>query len=76
MLVSPLEDGKQLRDCYKILYDYKKKTILEVSSSLSPVILANIKEKTTVGSKNVYKSMFKNIYRIDNSNYYLVSSKE
>jgi hypothetical protein len=40
------------------------------------VILAHVKEKTSVGSKNIYKSMFKNIYRIDNSNYYLLSSKE
>jgi hypothetical protein len=76
LLVSPVENGKELRDNYTILYDHKKKIILEVSSSLSPVILAHVKEKTSVGSKNIYKSMFKNIYRIDNSNYYLLSSKE
>lgn len=76
ILVSPLETAKELRDNYKIIYDYKKKIIIEVSSTLSPIILANVKEKTTVGAKNIYKSMFKNIYRIDNSNYYLVSSKE
>jgi hypothetical protein len=29
-----------------------------------------------VGSKNIYKSLFKTMYRYDNSNYYLVSSKE
>ena len=76
ILVFPLETAKELRDNYKIIYDYKKKIIIEVSSTLSPIILANVKEKTTVGAKNIYKSMFKNIYRIDNSNYYLVSSKE
>lgn len=76
LLVSPLENGKELRDNYKVLYDHKKKLILEVSSSLSPAILANVKEKSAIGSKNIYKSMFKNIYRIDNSNYYLLSSKE
>jgi hypothetical protein len=38
--------------------------------------VAKLKEKTAVGSKNIYKSLFKTIYRQDNSNYYLVSSKE
>jgi hypothetical protein len=76
MLISPLENAKKLRDNYKIIYDYKKKIILEVSSSLSPIVSAKVKEKTTVGSRNIYKSNFINSYRLDNSNYYLVSSKE
>ncbi|WP_310557970.1 hypothetical protein [Flavobacterium sp.] len=76
MLVSPVENSDELRDNYKIIYDYKKKIILEVSSSLSPSILINVKQKTSIGSKNIYKSSYKNIYRFDNSNYYLVASKE
>jgi hypothetical protein len=76
MLISPLENGDDLRDNYKIIYDHKKKLIVEVSSSLSPLIQATVKEKTSVGSRNIYKSMFKNSYRIDNSSYYLVSAKE
>ena len=35
-----------------------------------------MKDKTSVGSKNIYKSLFKTIYRLDSSNYYLVSSRE
>ena len=54
----------------------KKKLIVEVTSELSPITISKIKEKTSVGSKNIYKSYFKNIYRIDNSDYYLISSKE
>lgn len=76
MLVSPLENADDLRDSYKIIYDYKKKIILEVSSSLSPSTANNNKQKSTIGSKNIYKSLFKNMYRLDNSNYYLVGSKE
>jgi hypothetical protein len=38
--------------------------------------LAKVKNKTTLGSKNIYKSIFKTIYRIDGSDYYLMSSKE
>lgn len=76
MLITPLENAKKLRDNYKIIYDYKKKIILEVSSSLSPKVLAKVKEKTNVGARNIYKSYFKNSYRFDNPNYYLMSSKE
>ena len=76
MLVTPLENGTDLRDSYKIIYDYKKKIIIEVSSSLSPLSTSNNKQKSAIGSKNIYKSLYKNIYRLDNSHYYLVGSKE
>lgn len=76
MLISPLESGDIMRDNYKIIYDYKKKIILEVSSSLSPFFSTSVKQKSSIGSKNIYKSLFKNIYRLDNSDYYLVGSKE
>jgi len=76
MLVTPLENNKELRDDFKIIYDPKKKIIIEVSSSVSPLTLANVKEKTAVGSKNIYKSFFKTMYRLEDTNYYLVSSKE
>ncbi len=74
--VTPVADTKELRDDFTILYDRKKKLIVEVSSFVSPAIINNIKDKTSVGSKNIYKSLFKTIYRQDGSNYYLVSSKE
>ena len=75
MLVTPLENN-DLRDDYKIIYDWKRKIIIEVNTSVSPTTIANTKEKKAVGSKNIYKSIFKSIYRLDGENYYLVSSKE
>ena len=76
MFVSPLENTKELQDDYTIIYDYKKKIIIEVSSVVSPSTLARVKDKKAIGSKNIYKSIFKTIYRFDDDIYYLVSSKE
>ena len=76
MLITPLEKVKGLLDEFTIIYDKKKKLIIEASSSVSPSVVAKVKDKTTVGSKNIYKSLFKTIYRFDDSNYYLISSKE
>jgi hypothetical protein len=76
MIVTPLDDNNDLRDDFRIIYDWKKKIIIEVSTVVSPTTIANIKEKKAVGSKNIYKSLFKTIYRFDGENYYLVSSKE
>lgn len=76
MDVTPLENETGLLDDFKIVYDRKKKVIIEVSSSLSPNALAGVKDRTSLGSKNIYKSFYKNIYRLENSDYYLVSSKE
>ena len=76
MVVTPLDGEKGLLDDYTILYDRKKKLIIEVTTIVSPTTLANIEDKKAVGSKNIYKSMFKSIYRIDGFGYYLVGSKE
>lgn len=76
MLVTPLDNANGLLDDFTILYDKKRKIIIEVSSMVSPSTIAKMKDKTAVGSRNIYKSMFKNIYRFDNDNYYLLSSKE
>ena len=76
MLIAPLDDAKGLLDNFSIIYDKKKKLIIEASSSVSESVIAKVKDKTTVGSRNIYKSMFKTIYKHDDSNYYLVSSKE
>lgn len=76
MLIDPLDDAKGLLDNFSIIYDKKKKLIIEASSSVSPSVVAKVKDKTTIGSKNIYKSLFKTIYKHDDSNYYLVSSKE
>ena len=76
MIVTPIDNTKELRDDFTIIYDRRKKLIVEVSSFVSPTTIANTKDRTTVGSKNIYKSLFKTIYRQDNANYYLVSSRE
>ena len=76
MSATPLDNAKGLVDDFKIVYDPEKKMIIEVSSVISPATLAKVKDKTAVGSKNIYKSIFKTIYRIDGANYYLMSSKE
>lgn len=76
MSITPVDPSKILRDDFTIVYDRKKKLILEASSFVSPSIIAGVKEKTSIGSKNIYKSSFKTMFRIDNSNYYLVGSKE
>ncbi|MBS7787026.1 hypothetical protein KIH23_06930 [Flavobacterium sp. CYK-55] len=72
----PNENSSGMHDDFSIIYDPKRKLIVEVSSSVSPAVLAQLKDKTRVGAKNVYKSMYKNIYKIQNNNYYLLSSKE
>lgn len=76
LVITPLDNTAALRDDYKIIYDWKKKIIIEINTSVSPSTLSNVKEKKAIGSKNIYKSNFKAIYRLDGENYYLVSSKE
>jgi hypothetical protein len=76
MIVTPLEKTKNLKDDFKIIYDNKNKLILEVNTELSTQIISNSKEKKTLDSKNIYKSIFKANFKLDNSNYYLISSKE
>ena len=76
MIVTPIDNTKALRDDFKIIYDWKKKIIIEINTTVSPTTLSNVKEKKAVGSKNIYKSNFKAIYRLEAENYYLVSSKE
>ncbi len=76
MTVSPMDNSKTLLDNFTIVYDNKEKIIIEVSAYLSPATLARVEEKTAVGTKNIYKSFYKTIYRNDGTNYYLMSSKE
>lgn len=74
--VTALLTSKEYRDDFTIIYDKNKKIIIEVSSVISPMLLVAVEQKANIGSRNIYKSMFKNIYRDDGSNYYLISSKE
>ena len=72
----PLETASGMRDDFSIIYDPKKKIILEVNSFVSPFVLSKVREKTANGAKNINKSSFKTIYKCQNSDYYLLSSKE
>lgn len=72
----PIETATGLLDNFSIIYDPKKKLIIEVSSFVTPYVLSKMKEKTSNGSKNINKSNFKTIYKFQNGNYYLLSSKE
>lgn len=76
MLITPLDDAQGLLDDFAIIYDKKKKLIIEITSSVSPSMVAKVKDKTSLGSKNIYKSLYKTSYRHDGSDYYLISSKE
>ncbi|MDR6967766.1 hypothetical protein J2X31_001778 [Flavobacterium arsenatis] len=76
LTASPTENAKGLLDDYTIIYDPNKKMIVEVSSFVSQATLSKIKEKNSRGAKNIYKSLFKTIYRIDGNHYYLLTSKE
>lgn len=72
----PNENANGLLDDFSIIYDPKRKIIIEVSSVVSPMVLSKMKEKTSNGSKNINQSSFKTIYKFHNNNYYLLCSKE
>jgi len=72
----PLEGTTELLDDFKIVYDVKRKLIIEINTELSPITLAGVKEETSKGTKNIIRSVFKTNYRVDGENYYLFSSKE
>lgn len=76
MKVYPNENATGLLDDYTIIYDSKKKIIIEASSVLSPRTVAKNIDNVTQGSKNIYESFFKIIYKDDGANYYLISSRE
>jgi hypothetical protein len=76
MTASPVAGNSKLQDDFTILYDYKKKLIIEVTTNISPISLASNERKKATTPKKIYKSIFKTIYRLENSNYFLLSSKE
>lgn len=76
MLVTPIDEISGMRDDFKIIYDHKRKMIIEISTLVSPVTFSKVEENKSEGAKNIFKSAFKAIYKIQGDNYYLVSSKE
>jgi hypothetical protein len=75
MSVIPLDDSSGLLDDFTIIYDNKKKIIIEINTQASLASLAK-NNKPLLSSKKIIKSNFKAIYKIDGHNYYLLSSKE
>jgi hypothetical protein len=72
----PLEDAKGLLDDFEIIYDPKRKLIIEASSILSEKMLWNNKNTGVFGAKKIFKSIYKTVYKVDNDDYYLIASKE
>ena len=72
----PIEGTTELLDDFKIVYDVKRKLIIEINAEVSPTSLAEVKEETSKGTKNIIRSVFKTNYRVDVDNYYLISSNE
>jgi hypothetical protein len=76
MTATPVSENNKQQDDFSIIYDYKKKIIIEVNTSISPLSLAGSEKKQATSPKKIYKSNFKTIYRFENSNYFLLSSRE
>ncbi len=76
MTAVPFDETKSLLDDFTIIYDKKKKIIIEVNAVISPTTFSKVEDKKSVGSRNINKSYFKTIYRFDGTNYYMISSKE
>jgi len=53
MLITPLDEAKGLLDNFTILYDTKKKLIIEVTSYLSPTIVAKLKTELQLVQKHL-----------------------
>ncbi|KIC03654.1 hypothetical protein OA88_02580 [Flavobacterium sp. JRM] len=76
MSITPLDKSKKEMDSFEVIYDHKKKIIIEFTCALIPAKPVETEEKPDVGSKNITRSFIKVKYRIDGSDYYLLSSNE
>lgn len=72
----PVEKSTELLDDFKIVYDVKRKLIIEITAKASPEALAAIDENPAKGVRNIIRSLLKTNYRADLGSYYLVSSNE
>ncbi|MBF4516500.1 hypothetical protein IRZ71_09100 [Flavobacterium sp. ANB] len=76
MSVTPLNKSKKTLDNYEIVYDPEKKLIIEFSIIVTPGTVAEIEEEKLIGAKNITRSIVKVNYRVDDEDYYLLSSNE
>ena len=76
IIISPTDESNGLLNDFTVLYDNINKLIIEVTSKISNNTFSKVEDKKSIGSKNIFNSVTKNIYRFDNNNYYLISSRE
>jgi hypothetical protein len=76
MIIKPFTSVQGEFYEYSILYDSKNQLIIEVSSVLPKDRVSTDKSLFDFSKRNIFKSEFKNTYRYENRNYYLVTSKE
>jgi hypothetical protein len=76
MSITPLDKSKKEMDSFEVIYDHKKKVIIEFTCALIPAKPDETDEKPDVGSRNITRSFIKVKYRIDGSDYYLLCSNE
>lgn len=76
MNITALDKSKKDADSFEVIYDPEKKIIIEFSCVFTPGNPDKIEEKPIIGSKKVTRSFVKVGYRLDGSDYYLLSSNE
>ncbi|MCV9926955.1 hypothetical protein OIU83_04800 [Flavobacterium sp. LS1R49] len=76
MNITPLNKSKKEVERFEVIYDHEKKVIIEFTCVFTPGNSNKIDEKPTAGSKNITRSFVTVQYRMDGSDYYLLSSNE
>lgn len=76
MFIKPTKLSDKVMDSFEIVYDPEKKLIIEFMIVTTPETAIKIEDKTNVGAKNITRSLVKVNYRVDGSDYYLLSSNE
>lgn len=76
MTAIPSDNSPSMLDDYTIIYDRKRKIIIEVNAEISATSFAKAKDKSGKNGKYIYKSFFKTMYRFESNNYYLIATKE
>jgi len=76
MKITALDKSKKDADSFEVIYDPVKKLIVEFSCVFTPGDPDKIEEKPAIGSKKITRSFVKVDYRLDGSDYYLLSSNE
>jgi len=76
MNITPHDKFKKDADRFEVIYDPEKKIIIEFSCVFIPGDPDKIEEKPAIGSKKITRSFVKVDYRLDGSDYYVLSSNE